>query len=115
MNLEIATCAMSVILAAHSPMPTDFYSDHGVLITNSSSVPMNYKISYYHEVMNMFNDKMTLSIMVNPGQTYTDIRRFTNKKVWDAHGQYYTRAVTTVSLEGKKVSSCANNNYAYIT
>ena len=115
MNIEIATCAMSVILAAHTALPTDFSSDHGVSITNSSSVPMNYKISYYHEVMNMFNDKMTLNIMVNPGQTYTDIRRFTNKKVWDNSGQYYTRAVTTITLEGRKIASCSNNNYAYIT
>jgi len=114
-NLEIATCAMSVILSAHSPMPADFYSDHGVSISNTSSVPMSYKISYYHEVMNMFNDKMTLNIIVNPGQTYTDIRRFVNKKVWDSSGQYYTRAVTTIVLDGKKISSCANNNYAYIT
>lgn len=114
-NVEIATCAMNVILAQHSALPTDFYSDHGVSITNSSSVPMSYKITYYHEVMNMFNDKTTLNIMVNPGQTYVDIRRFSNKKVWESSGQYYTRAVTTISLEGKKVSSCANNNYAYIT
>ena len=114
-NVEIATCAMNVILSQHSALPTDFYSDHGVSITNSSSIPMSYKITYYHEVMNMFNDKTTLNIMVNPGQTYTDIRRFSNKKVWEASGQYYTRAVTTISLEGKKVSSCSNNNYAYIT
>lgn len=76
---------------------------------------MSYKITYYHEVMNMFNDKTTLNIMVNPGQTYTDIRRFSNKRVWEASGQYYTRAVTTIVLDGKKVASCGNNNYAYIT
>lgn len=114
-NVEIATCSMNVILAAHSALPTDFYSDHGVSIMNNSNIPMSYKITYYHEVMNMFNDKTTLNIMVNPGQTYTDIRRFSNKRVWEASGQYYTRAVTTIVLEGKKVATCANNNYAYIT
>jgi hypothetical protein len=114
-NLEIATCSMGVILSQHSNMPMDFFSDHGVSIMNNSSIPMSYKITYYHEVMNMFNDKTTLNIMVNPGQTYTDIRRFSNKRVWEASGQYYTRSVTTVVLEGKKVASCANNNYAYIT
>lgn len=114
-NVEIATCSMSVILSQHSNMPSDFFSDHGVSIMNNSSIPMSYKITYYHEVMNMFNDKTTLNIMVNPGQTYVDIRRFTNKRVWEANGQYYTRAVTTIVLEGKKVASCANNNYAYIT
>lgn len=114
-NTEIATCSMNVILSAHSNMPSDFYSDHGVSIMNNSNVPMSYKITYYHEVMNMFNDKTTLNIMVNPGQTYTDIRRFSNKRVWEASGQYYTRSVTTIILEGKKVASCANNNYAYIT
>lgn len=114
-NVEIATCSMSVILAQHSNMPNDFFSDHGVSIMNNSSIPMSYKITYYHEVMNMFNDKTTLNIMVNPGQTYTDIRRFSNKRVWESNGQYYTRAVTTIVLEGKKVASCANNNYAYIT
>jgi len=114
-NVEIATCSMSVILSQHSNMPSDFFSDHGVSIMNNSSIPMSYKITYYHEVMNMFNDKTTLNIMVNPGQTYIDIRRFSNKRVWEASGQYYTRAVTTIVLEGKKVASCANNNYAYIT
>jgi glycyl-tRNA synthetase beta subunit len=114
-NVEIATCSMSVILSQHSNMPSDFFSDHGVSIMNNSSIPMSYKITYYHEVMNMFNDKTTLNIMVNPGQTYVDIRRFTNKRVWESNGQYYTRAVTTIVLEGKKVASCANNNYAYIT
>jgi len=114
-NEEIAVCSMSVILAVHSPMPTDFFSDHGVQITNASSYPMNYKIVYAHEIMNMLNDKTTLNIVVNPGQTYTDIKRFTSKKVWDTNGQYYTRSMTMISVDGKKVASCANNNYAYVT
>ena len=114
-NVEIATCNMQVILAQHSSLPGDFFSDHGVSITNSSSFPMNYKIIYQHEVMNMFNDKTTLNIVVNPGQTYQDIRRFINKKVWEYNGQFQTRAVTIITMEGKRVASCANNNYAYIT
>jgi hypothetical protein len=114
-NEEIAVCNMSPILANHSPMPSDFYSDHGVQISNNSSYPMNYKIVYSHEIMNMLNDKTTLNVVVNPGQKYVDIKRFISKKVWDTNGQYYTRSMTIVSLEGKVVARCGNNNYAYVT
>jgi hypothetical protein len=114
-NEEIAVCNMSPILANHSPLPSDFYSDHGVQILNNSSYPMNYKIVYSHEIMNMLNDKTTLNVVVNPGQKYVDVKRFTSKKVWDTNGQYYTRSMTIISMEGKAVARCGNNNYAYVT
>jgi hypothetical protein len=114
-NVHIAVCSIDVVLSQHSLMPSDFFSKHGFSITNSSSIPMNYKIVYQHEVMNMFSEKKTVNIVVNPGQTVQEIKVFSNKKVWEHNGQFQTRAMTVIFLEGKRVDSCANNNYAYIT
>lgn len=114
-NVHIATCAMDVILSQHSLMPTDFFSKHAFSITNNSPIPMNYKIVYQHEVMNMFSEKKAVNIVVNPGQTVMEVKTFSNKKVWENNGQFQTRAMTIIFLDGKRVDSCANNNYAYIT
>lgn len=76
---------------------------------------MNYKIVYQHEVMNMFSEKKAVNIVVNPGQTVMEVKTFSNKKVWENNGQFQTRAMTIIFLDGKRVDSCANNNYAYIT
>lgn len=114
-NVHIATCAMDVMLFQHSLMPTDFFSKHAFSITNNSTIPMNYKIVYQHEVMNMFSEKKAVNIVVNPGQTVMEVKTFSNKKVWENNGQFQTRAMTIIFLDGKRVDSCANNNYAYIT
>ena len=116
-NVHIATCGMDVVLSQHSLAPNDFTSKHAFSITNHSSIPMNYKIVYQHEVMNMFSEKKTSNIVVNPGQTVQEVTTFSNKKVWEKSGQFQTRSMTIIFLEGKRVDggSCANNNYAYIT
>lgn len=112
---EIATCRMPALLGSHvASENSEIISDHGVSITNKTAAPLNYKISYFHEALNMFADKMILNVTVNPGQTYSDVRRFKSKATWTSSGHFYTRATTSVVLEGKRMQFCYSNNAAYI-
>lgn len=113
---ELVTCNMPLQMTnrEENTVTRPFYSVHGVSITNYSDMPKNYKISFFHEVTNMFGNKMQLSITVNPGQTYVDVRKFESTFLWKAAGQFATKSSTVIMLDGKKVQSCVYNGFIFV-
>ncbi len=110
--LEQTKCYMPPLSFKHDKNKKyDWFSDHGISITNNTGAPQAYHIVYNHDLGNIMSaTPKQFDIELANGQSYSTSERYNTKITMNTTGNYTSNATTQIFMDGKLLSNCVSKN-----